>query len=58
MLSIMLMRKIVPHFVPNCGLITKVFYKDCFETFPIMLALCLMLSETYYAGIIGLADQI
>ena len=36
----------------------KSFYKDCFKTFPIMLALCVMLSETYYAqnyaGIIGL----
>ena len=36
----------------------KSFYKDCFKIVPIMLALCLMLSETYYAqnyaGIIGL----
>ena len=35
-----------------------IFYKDCFKIFPIMLALYLMLSETYYAqnyaGIIGL----
>ena len=35
------------------------FYKDCFKIFPIVLALCLMLSETQYAqnyaGIIGLA---
>ena len=36
----------------------KSFYKDCFKIPPIMLALCLMLSETYYAqtyaSIIGL----
>ena len=36
----------------------KSFYKDCFKILPIMLALCLMLSETYYAqnyaGMIGL----
>ena len=34
------------------------FHKDCFKILPIMLALCLMLSGTYYAqnygGIIGL----
>ena len=37
--------------------ITK-FYEDYYKIFPIMLALCLILSETYYAqnyaGIIGL----
>ena len=37
----------------------ETFYKDCFKVFPIMLALCLMLSTTYHArnhaGIIGLA---
>ena len=49
--KIALIRKLVPYFLPSCGLITtsQKFYKDCFEIFPIMLALCLMLSETYYA---------
>ena len=39
------------HFVQSCGLIIchRSFYKGCLEIFPIMLALCLMLSETYYA---------
>ena len=36
----------------------KSFYKDCYKVVPMMVALCLMLSETYYtqnyAGIIGL----
>ena len=55
----MLRRKLVLYFVPSCGLITTShkFYKDCFKIFPIMLALCSMLSETHYAqncaGIIG-----
>ena len=55
-----LMRKLVPHFVPSCDFITilQKFYRDCFKIFPIMLALCLMLSMAYhaqnYAGIIGL----
>ena len=51
MLSIMLMRKLVPYFVPSCGLITisQFFYKDCFKIFPIMLPLCSQLSEIYYA---------
>ena len=46
-----------PPFVLSCGLIT-ISQKDCFKIFPIMLALCLMLSKTYYAqyyaGMIGL----
>ena len=47
-------------FVSSCGLITisKNFYDDFLKFLPTMLALCLMLSETYYpqnyAGIIGL----
>ena len=53
MLNIMLMRRLMPHFVPSCGLITnntKVFIKTVLKSFlPIVLALCLMLSETYYA---------
>ena len=55
----MLMKKLVPHFVPYacCGLITmsQKFYKNCLKIFPSMLALRLMFSETKnYAGIIGL----
>ena len=40
--------------------ITKVFYEDCFKTFPIMLALCLMISEsdTYYAQNVTRHDKI
>ena len=58
MLNIVLMRKLVPHFGPICGLII-ILQTFAFKTiFPIMLALSLMLSETYYAqtyaGIIGL----
>ena len=49
------------HFVSSCGLIIlyhKSFYKDCFKMFPIMLALCLMLSETYYAqNYAGIANR-
>ena len=52
-LNIMLMRRLVPHFVPSYGLITnntKVFIKIVLKSLlPIMLALRLMLSETYYA---------
>ena len=58
----MLMGKLVPLFVPRCGLITiiitKVFIKAVLKSFLLaMLALCLiMLLETYYtqnyAGII------
>ena len=50
----------MPLFVPSFQLdyyITK-FYKDCFKILSIMLALCLMISMTYYAqnyaGTIGL----
>ena len=58
----MLLRKLVPRFIPSCGFITIIitedFIKSVFKNLPIMLALCLMLSETYYAqnyaGIIGL----
>ena len=48
------------YFVPSFGLITtsQFFIKTVFKIFPIVLALCLMLSETCYAhnyaGIIGL----
>ena len=49
----MLMRRLVPHVVPSCGLITnntKVFIKTILKSLlPIMLALCLMFSETYHA---------
>ena len=33
----------------NLIITSQKFYKDCFKFFPIMLALCSMLSETYYA---------
>ena len=64
MLNIMLVRKLVPHFVLYKSwldyLIINVSIKTVLKIFPIMLAiaLCLVLSETYYAqnysGIIGL----
>ena len=61
MLNIMLRRKFVPNFVATKLWLlatSQKFYKECFKIFPIMLALCPMLSETYYAqnyaGIIGL----
>ena len=54
----MFTRKHVPHFIPGCGLILYrkwlMFYEDCFKIFSIMLTLSLLLSETHYAGIIGL----
>ena len=47
---IMLRRKLVPHFVPSCGLfIDTNIHKDYHKIFPIMLALCSMLSKTCYA---------
>ena len=55
----MLLRKLVIQVVASL-LYYRRFHKNCFKIFPmhIMLALCLMLSETYYvqnyAGIIGL----
>ena len=60
MFNIMFTRKLVLLFVPSCGLFTisQKIYKDCFKILPIMLPLCLMLLETYYAqnytSIIGL----
>ena len=48
--NIMLLRKLVSHFIPSCGFITILQkIEDCFKILPNMLALCLMLSETYYA---------
>ena len=41
----------------DCYLTKDFKLKDCFKIFPIMLALCLILAETYYAGIIGLGLQ-
>ena len=62
MLKILLRRKLVPFLYQVVAwlLYHKSFYEDYFKMFPIMLALCSMLSDMYtyytqnYAGIIDL----
>ena len=57
MFNIMLMGKLLSLCIKLQ--LSQKFYKDCFKIPPIMLALCLMLLETYctqhYAGMIGLS---